>query len=340
MNTLPLFTTGTNIQSSGITQTGTGTTAKIGVNTATPSTALDVNGAATIRGAVSHPATGTATATGGKNSQPDIYTASVFNSSTATAVNQKFQWQAETVGNNTAGATGALSLLYGSGTAAPAETGLKLSSKGLFTFAAGQTFPGTGTITGVKPGTALTGGGTSGIVTLSLDTTKVPLLSAANTFVGNQTVNGTMTATSFTGSAAGLTNLPGASVSGAVATATNAANLGGLAPSAYQRAGSYATLGANTFTGVQVVKNQVGINITPAAGFSLHVNGAIRGESDLSLGSAGTFSVDAPNNFGGRFNIRPNGNIGVGVPLPAYPLHVMGLIRDEVGGLSLGGNAP
>jgi hypothetical protein len=94
---------------------------------------------------------------------------------------------------------------------------------GLITFAAGQTFPGTGTITGVTAGTDLTGGGGSGNVTLNvdttkvvtgvvagtdltgggtggllrlnLDTTKVPLLTANNTFTGNQTVNGNLSAT-------------------------------------------------------------------------------------------------------------------------------------------------
>ena len=47
---------------------------------------------------------------------------------------------------------------------------------------------GGGTITGVTAGTDLTGGGTSGNVTLNLDTTKVPTL-GANTFTGNQTIN-------------------------------------------------------------------------------------------------------------------------------------------------------
>jgi len=60
--------------------------------------------------------------------------------------------------------------LFGSGTAKPAETGLKLSNKGVFTFATGQTFPGTGTITGVTAGSGLSGGGTSGTVALSLMT--------------------------------------------------------------------------------------------------------------------------------------------------------------------------
>ena len=52
---------------------------------------------------------------------------------------------------------------------------------------------GTGTITGVTAGTDLTGGGTSGPVTLNLDTTKVPQLNAANTFTGNQTITGNIT---------------------------------------------------------------------------------------------------------------------------------------------------
>jgi hypothetical protein len=55
---------------------------------------------------------------------------------------------------------------------------------------------GTGTITGVTAGTDLTGGGSSGNVTLSLNTTATNALyaqlNAANTFTGNQTVNGTV----------------------------------------------------------------------------------------------------------------------------------------------------
>lgn len=94
---------------------------------------------------------------------------------------------------------------------------------GLVTFASSQQFPGTGTITAVIPGTDLlgggtsgnvslsvdttkvvtgvtagtdlTGGGTGGVQTLNLDTTRVPQLNAANTFTGNQTVNGNVSAT-------------------------------------------------------------------------------------------------------------------------------------------------
>jgi len=124
VNAIPLFTTATNIQSSILTQTGT--------------TGLNVLGKLTL------PAAGVATASGGKNSLSEGFVASAFNSATSTAVAQTFQLQAEPAGNNTAAASGTLNLLYGSGTNAATETGLKISNKGVITFAPGQTFPGGG----------------------------------------------------------------------------------------------------------------------------------------------------------------------------------------------------
>ena len=151
VNALPLWTTATNVQSSAITQTGSGATAKIGIGTTAPAAVLDVKGSEYVRGALTLPATGNATATAGKNSQPQDFIASSFSNVISTAVNQKFQWQAEPAANDTANPSGTLNLLYGLGATTPAETGLKLSNKGIFTFAAGQTFPGTGsgTVTSV-----------------------------------------------------------------------------------------------------------------------------------------------------------------------------------------------
>ena len=150
VNTIPLFTTATNVQNSILTQTA--------------ATAVNVGGK------LNHPATGTATKTAGKNSQPDNFVASAFNSGTSTAVPQTFQLQAEPAGNNTATASGTLNVLYASGTATPAETGLKIGHTGLITFATGQTFPGAGTITGITTaaGSGLAGGGTTGTLSLKL----------------------------------------------------------------------------------------------------------------------------------------------------------------------------
>jgi hypothetical protein len=130
-------------------QSGTGATAKIGINTTTPATTLDVVGGTTVRGTLSLPATGNATASAGKNSQPLNLAASAFNKTIGTPVKQAFQWQAEPIGNNTATTGGSLNLLYASGSNPPAETGFKVASNGRIAFAAGQTFPGTGTATSV-----------------------------------------------------------------------------------------------------------------------------------------------------------------------------------------------
>jgi hypothetical protein len=142
---LPLWTSSAGaLGNSVLFQSGSGSTAKVGINTTSPAVTLDVNGAASVRGALTLATTGTATSTAGENSQPLDFTASAFNSGTATAVPQKFQWQAEPVSNDTASPSAAMSLLFATGSAAPAETGLKISSKGVITFASGQTFPGGG----------------------------------------------------------------------------------------------------------------------------------------------------------------------------------------------------
>jgi len=53
------------------------------------------------------------------------------------------------------------------------------------------TASGTGTVTSVASGAGLTGGTITASGTLSIDTTKVPLLASANTFTANQTITGT-----------------------------------------------------------------------------------------------------------------------------------------------------
>jgi hypothetical protein len=55
-------------------------------------------------------------------------------------------------------------------------------STGIITFAGGQPFPGTGTLTGVNTGLGLTGGPITASGTLLIDTSVVPQLAAANTF--------------------------------------------------------------------------------------------------------------------------------------------------------------
>ncbi|HTS35241.1 MAG TPA: hypothetical protein VMH04_06190 [Candidatus Solibacter sp.] len=194
---LPLWSTSTNIQSSVLTQTGTGATAKIGLGTTTPAGTLDIKGTALVRGSLSLPNIANATSTSGSNSQPLNMVGSSFSSSTNAAVGQTFRWQVEPVANNTTNPSGSLNLLYGAGRSNVAETGLVIGSNGQITFAAGQTFPGTGkgTVTSVTAGTGLTGGNITTSGSLAIDTTAIPQLKTANTFTGSQTVNGNVSAT-------------------------------------------------------------------------------------------------------------------------------------------------
>jgi hypothetical protein len=130
-------------------QLGTGASAKIGVNMTNPLTTLDVNGTTLIRGTLEPITRGTATATKSFSSHPLDLEASSFSSTTQKAVMQHFEWQAEPTGNNTNTPGATLNLLFGQDNKTPLETGLSLSNRGLFTFAAGQKFPGTGTVTSV-----------------------------------------------------------------------------------------------------------------------------------------------------------------------------------------------
>ncbi|MGB2602768.1 MAG: hypothetical protein WBC78_04195 [Candidatus Sulfotelmatobacter sp.] len=142
---VPLWTpNGTTLGSSVLFQSGTGSTAKVGINSTTPASTLDVNGAVTARGNLSLPAIAAATTTGGRNSQPLTFTASAYNSGTGSAVNQTFRWQAQPASNNTSSPTGTFNLLFGAGSSSPTETGLHIASNGQITFAPGQTFPGAG----------------------------------------------------------------------------------------------------------------------------------------------------------------------------------------------------
>lgn len=174
VNYLPLWDTTSDIVSSVLFQSGTGATAKVGIGTATPATTLDVKGGATIRGVLTLPSSGGATATKGGNSQPMTMAASAFNSGTSTAVNQVFEWQAEPAGNDTTSPSATLNFLFAQGAAKPAETGLQIASNGQITFATGQTFPGTGSgdgsVTSVGSGSGLTGGPITTSGTLSIAT--------------------------------------------------------------------------------------------------------------------------------------------------------------------------
>jgi trimeric autotransporter adhesin len=288
VNFIPLWTSTSNIANSVLFQSAA-SPFKIGINTATPATTLDVKGAGTIRGTLALPPTGLATAAKGANSQPLNLVASVFN--TTAAVNQTFEWQAEPAGNNTAAASGTLNLLFAAGATKPAETGLHIASNGLITFAAGQTFPGgggSGTVTSVATGLGLKGGPITTSGTLTIDTTVVPQLGAVNTFTGNQTVNGgTITANSNGSSIVGNTTSTASFVPGVTGNGINM-GLYGAATSTFG-IGVYGDASASTgFT--------YGVYGTTASTSGVGVGGAVPASSGTTYGVTG--GANSPSGFG------------------------------------------
>jgi hypothetical protein len=265
---IPLWDSATDIVSSALFQTGSGATAKIGINTATPTATLDVKGGEVVEGLLSLPAASAATAAKGGNSQALSFTASAFNSGSSSAVNQIFRWKAEAAGNNTAAPSGTLNLLYGSGGIAPSETGLQISSKGIFTFAPGQTFPGgSGTVTSVGLSApvadfTVTGSPVTSSGTLSLLWKKVPTSANTATAIVKRDASGAFSAGAISATQLGVSgtiSTGGLTASGAITAA--AMGLGTPAPSERLDLGNDGNVVIKTDPGDDATPDLVGYNL-------------------------------------------------------------------------------
>ena len=304
-NQVAKFTAACAIEPSAIFESG----GKVGIGTTTPAATLDVQGAAIFRGALTMIAQSAATAAAGAKSNPvDLLSAS-FNSSTSTSIGQHFRWQAEAAGNDTASPSGTLNLLYAAGSGTPAETGLLVSSKGLLTFGVGQTFPGTGTITGLTAGSGLTGGGTSGTVSVGLTS------ACANGQVlqwnGSAWACAGVGAGTITGVTAGV-GLSGGGTSGSVTLA----NTGVLAVAAgtgiTSSGGNSPTVSLNTgFTDGRYLQLAGG---TLSGALTLPANGLAAGTNQLVLAG---------------------GSVGIGTATPGAPLEVAGSVKISGSGSGL-----
>jgi hypothetical protein len=97
-------------------------------------------------------------------------------------------------GNVGVGTTNPAAKLDVQGAFAIHGTNFSITNTGRVNFVSGQTFPGTGTITGVTAGTGISGGGTSGNVPVSLDTGftdgRYGQLGAVNTWTNRQAFSG------------------------------------------------------------------------------------------------------------------------------------------------------
>jgi hypothetical protein len=151
--------------------------------------------------------------------------------------------------------------------------------------------PGTGTITKVTAGTDLTGGGSSGGVTLNLDTTKVPTLAATtNTFTGT----GGIVATHFSGDGTNVTNV-------------NAAELGGLASSGFAQLAA-----ANTFSNEQTVSGSNSVEMMLVSNDDTTDSGTLSLYA-VNYGTDSTAISGEADNGTTSYGVHGTSNSGIGV---------------------------
>ena len=365
-NFVPLWTSSSALANSVLFQTGSGSTAKIGIGNTVPAATLDVTGGATIRGLLNLPNAANATATAGADSRPFGLVASTFNSGTHAASNQVFHWQAEPVGNNTTSPSATLNLLFATAPAAAAETGLKINSKGVITFASGQTFPGNGTISGVVAGTGLTGGGSTGVVTLNLDSSKVPELGTSNNFTAPQEFQANA-GVGVPPSGTGYTPLSIGSASGfgtwfSIANTSAGGHTWNILSAGAGNAEGAGNLGISDLTGKSTIwlegnTNTGNLNATGTA-TAANINadplnknaggptpgivfGAGSGEGIASNRTIGLtkFGLDFYTEFAARMSILQNGQVGIGTQNPGAGLAVVSNIATATGIYAQAGNA-
>jgi hypothetical protein len=147
------------------------------------------------------------------------------------------------------------------------------------TFASGQTFPGTSTITSITAGTGLTGGGTTGVVKLSLDPKAVPTLTGSPAFMGGA-------ADGLQGDTTGST-LNTAGVLGVAGTASGATTgIAGVWGDAYAHVGVLGT--SNEYSGVQGIStNSYGVQGSSTS------NTAVLGTSSSGTGVSGLSTTNS-----------------------------------------------
>ena len=270
---------------------------------------------------------------------------SAYDSSTQAVVNPRFEWQAVENGNNTAAPSATLKLLASNGIAGLAATGFSFNTNGTINFAPGQTFPGTGagTITGVTPGTALTGGGTTGNVTLNLDLTKVPELATGNTFTATQTITGgDLNLPGTTSSTVGVINIGGTPFLHGFSNKEGNVFVGG--------AGNFTTTGSDTTaTGFGALASQTFGSSNTAVGFDALSNitdgdfntaiGKLAGTANGTLTNTTAVGADATagqNNtlILGITNSTPGQefvNVGVGTETPVSSLEIAVSAQGAIG---------
>jgi trimeric autotransporter adhesin len=253
-NYVPLWTASSTLGNSAIYQGGTATNPLVGIGTTVPTLTFQVKGASTPQVRASSTSTsGSSIAYVGADANSAKTVAIVAADGLGTGPMKTASGFFGTFTSQPAGiVTGNVERMrvtttgqVGIGTTTPAAT-LEVNGTARFdstvTFAAGQTFPGVGTVTSIASGAGLTGGPITGSGTLSLASASCPAGSAAvalplscspfatlgsNSFGGNQAVTGNLSAT---GEVAAGNTPTGNVASGTVEVDAAAANSGGWSP--------------------------------------------------------------------------------------------------------------
>ena len=134
----------------------------------------------------------------------------------------------------------------------PATMDLIIDMNGYYAATGG----GGGSITSVTAGTGLTGGGASGAVTLSLDTTMVPTLAGANTFTGSNTFASGVNTGNITSTGGITMNSANVIAMGALTAAGNVTTTSGSVNGATVNSSSDISLNGNIYDGGHIIYQQ------------------------------------------------------------------------------------
>jgi hypothetical protein len=301
-NQIALFSSACNIEPSTIVESG----GKVGIGTTAPTATLEVKGSTTLLGALRMSAAGTATAAAGANSYPAGFNAAAFNSSTSAATSQLFQWEAQPVGNDTASPSASMNLLYAAGSTTPANTGFSIASNGQVTFAPGQTFPGTGAITGVTAGTGLTGGGPSGNVTLNVNESVVAFQSDLTAGISTSEAYASSNFLPLSGGTmSGTLSAAGYQIGGAPVLSLAGSN--NLFVGSYAGAGSNNTGTKNVFLGPDAgLSNTTGSGNTATGGYTLTNNSTGGGNTGVGYFALSSNTTASGNTASGYYALANN----------------------------------